>query len=112
MLASLLETLGLPVEEVRRICLGSKPLQDPNKKRKDHEYPNRPSPADRFNNITANDRSEDWPNERANQENCDANDLFETWVPNLQVSMGILPRRIYIGNGAGAESRRRRAGDS
>jgi hypothetical protein len=89
MFAGFLKTLGLFVKDEGRICLRSKPLQDPNTKRKDHENPNRPSPADRFNNITADDGSKDRPNEGTDQENCDTDNLFKTRVPNLQVRMGI-----------------------
>jgi hypothetical protein len=112
MFAGFLKTLGLPVEDVGRICLWSKPLQDPNTKRKDHENPNRPSPANGFDNIAADDGSEDRANKGAYQENCDTNNLFKTGVPNLQVRMGILIKGIYIGNGSSAESGRRRAGNS
>ena len=103
MFPDFLKMLGLLIQNVGRICFGSKPLQDPNTERKDHENPDSPSPADGFDNISADDRSENRPDERANQENCDTNNLLKSRVPDLQVKMRTLLRRTYIGNGASAE---------
>jgi len=68
-----------------RIGLWRKPLQDPDESGEDHENPNCPSPADGFDNITTDNRSEDRSNKGTDQENCHTDDMLETRVPNLQV---------------------------